>query len=68
MAYEGDMLLQAVHDDVEIALIKDTIEDSVVDPAPRRKIPVRPLAFLFCSSFVLSLFSFSEKQRKRKKS
>ena len=41
MAYEGDMLLQAVHDDVEITLLKDVIQDSSVDPSPRRKVTVR---------------------------
>jgi hypothetical protein len=40
VAYEGDMLLQAVHDDVEITLLKDVIEDTP-EPSPRRRIPVR---------------------------
>lgn len=41
VAYEGDMLLQAVHDDVEITLLKDEIEDTPIEPSPRRKVPVR---------------------------
>jgi hypothetical protein len=32
------MLLQAVHDGVEITLLKDAIKDSPVDPSPRRKV------------------------------
>jgi hypothetical protein len=38
------MLLQAVHDDVEITLLKDEIEDTPIEPSPRRKVPVRPPA------------------------